>query len=278
MQITSPHNPRIRQLLDLQTPKGRRNSGLFFMEGPHLLETLLDAGIYPREVYVQPALLQRTPEGQTLLGRLKSSPWLAPERLIEVSQRVSEAIGDVETSQGVLCVLPLPDFAPERIRALRQPAQRPALLILDRLSDPGNVGTLLRTALAADAEAVLLTANSVDTFSPKVVRAAAGAHVSLPIEANLSWHDIRDRVQKHCGEQMRVLLAESGSPHLYYEENLRVPFALIIGSEAHGASWEARELAGRAISIPLANGVESLNAAMAAGIILYEAVRQRRAK
>jgi len=272
--LTSPHNPRVRQLLDLQTTKGRKKSGLFLMEGPHLLAALLDANLTPDEVYYEPALLRRTPRGQALLARLKRAPDFLPDQLIEVSERVIAALGDVETSQGVICVLALASFSPERTRARRAEARRPALLILDRLADPGNVGTILRTALAADAAAVLLTTESADCFSPKVVRAAAGAHVALPIEGNLSWPEIAEQARHHCGEQARVLLAEGNSSSLYYEQDFRAPFALIIGSEAHGPSREARELATQTVSIPLANGVESLNAAMAAGIILYEAVRQ----
>lgn len=274
--LTSPHNPRVRQLLDLQTTKGRKKSGLFLMEGPHLLTALLDAGIIPAEVYYEAAFSRRTPKGQALLERLKRAPDFLPDQLIEVSERVIAALGDVETSQGIICVLSLAQFSPERTRARRGKAQRGVLLILDRLADPGNVGTILRTALAADAAAVLLTTESVDCFSPKVVRAAAGAHVALPIEGNLSWPQIAERARQHCGAQTCVLLAEGSSPTRYYEQDFRAPFALIIGSEAHGPSHEARELATQTLSIPLANGVESLNAAMAAGIILYEAVRQNR--
>jgi TrmH family RNA methyltransferase len=171
-------------------------------------------------------------------------------------------------------VLPLDAFDPARLRAQRAKVPRPALLILDDLADPGNMGTILRTALAADVEEVLLTPESVDCFSPKVVRAAAGAHVRLPIETNISWSTIAERVAMHCAGESRILLAEAGSPHIYYEQDLKSPFALIIGNETHGPSQEARALATRSISIPLANRVESLNAAMAAGIILYEAVRQ----
>jgi len=147
--------------------------------------------------------------------------------------------------------------------------------VLDNLADPGNMGTILRTALAADVHEVLLTANSVDCFNPKVMRSAAGAHVALPIGTNLSWEAISERMALHCAGSPRILLAEAGSPHIYYEQDLRAPFTLIIGNEAQGPSAEARALATLSISIPLANSVESLNAAMATGIILYESVRQR---
>jgi len=274
--ITSPSNPRISRLHDLHTTRGRKKSGLFLMEGLHLLEALLDAQIVPREVYYQPELLQRTASGRALLKRLLHASTLPAEHLIEVSERVIESLGEVQTSQGLISVLPLDAFQPELVGARRSAAFRPALLILDGLADPGNMGTILRTALAADAAEVVLTPDCVDCFSPKVVRAAAGAHIALPIAADLPWEAIAEIINLHCAEEQRVFLAEGRSPHLYYEQDLRRSFALIIGSEAHGPSQEARKLATITISIPLANGVESLNAAMAAGIVLYEAVRQAR--
>ena len=274
--ITSPTNPRISTLRELHTTKGRKKSGLFLMEGPHLLEALLDAKIVPYEVYYQPELLQRTPKGRSLLARLVHASSLPPEQLIEVSERVIESLGEVQTSQGVVSVLPLDAFQPELVRTRRSTAPRPALLILDELADPGNMGTILRTAQAADVDEVLLTPNCVDCYSPKVVRAAAGAHIGLPIAINLSWEAITERITAHCEGDKRVFLAEAGSPYLYFEQDLRHPFALIIGNEAHGPSHGARETATMSIAIPLANGVESLNAAMAAGIVLYEAVRQAR--
>src|SRR2546421_3681018 len=241
MLITSPQNPRISKLRDLHTTRGRKKSGLFLMEGPHLLETLLDADMLPQEVYYQPELLQRTAKGRALLTRLLHTPGLSRDqlgdRLVEVSERVIEALGDVQTSQGVVSVLPLDAFRPTRLHARRSPSvQRPVLLILDGVADPGNMGTILRTALAADVYEVLLTANCVDCYSPKVVRAAAGAHVALPIEAHLSWPGIAAKVIAHCAGLLRVLLAEVNAPHLYYEQDLVKPFALIIGNEAQGPS------------------------------------------
>src|SRR5579884_1419067 len=213
--ITSPTNPRISKLRDLHTPRGRKKSGLFLIEGPHLLETLLDAGIMPEEIYYQPELLQRTAKGKALFARLMHTAKLPQQRLVEVSERVIESIGEAQTSQGVVSVLPLDVFDPVRLRAQRPKVHRPALLILDDLADPGNMGTILRTALAADVDEVLLTPDCVDCFSPKVVRAAAGAHVALPIEPNLSWSAIAERVAVHCAGKSCVLLAEAGNGHIY---------------------------------------------------------------
>ncbi len=281
--ITSPTNPRINKLKDLHTTRGRKRSGLFLMEGLNLLEALLDAHVLPSEVYYQPAYLQRTAKGKLLLHRLLQSTELTDEQRVEVSERVIEALSDTVTSQGVVSVLPLTVFQEDSIRARRaqrtaptREIQRPALLILDDIADPGNMGTILRTALATDVDAVILTPNCVDCYSPKVVRAAAGTQLLLPIVSDTPWKEIAERIQIHCQGQARILLAEADSPTLYYEQDLTHPFALVISNEAHGPSPEARTLATTSITIPLANGVESLNAAMAAGIILYEAVRQQK--
>ncbi|HEY3992707.1 MAG TPA: RNA methyltransferase [Ktedonobacteraceae bacterium] len=276
--ITSLANPHVAQVRDLHTTKGRKKSGLLLMEGPHLLDALLLAGFLPPEIYYQPELLQRTPEGRTLLARLLHPPasW-SSVALFEVSERVAEVLSEAQTSQGVYAVLPLQLFQPERLQARRPLAARPALLVLDDLADPGNMGTILRTALAADVYEVLLTPHCVDCYSPKVVRAAAGAHVALPVWRDLSWSAIEARIAQHCGSAgERVFIAEASGSRPYYTEDLRQPFALIIGNEAHGTSQQARELASRALSIPLANQVESLNAAIATGIFLFEAVRQLR--
>lgn len=275
MFIDSPHNPRIQALRELHTTRGRKKTGLFLLEGPHLLEALLNADVWPEEVYAQPERLQRTVKGKQLLALLQDEHILAGGRVIEVSERVMEALGEVEASQGVICVAPMATFAAERLRGRREKRERAALLVLDSLADPGNMGMLLRTALAADVSEVLMTVGCVDCYGPKVVRAAAGAHMALPIEPALAWSAIEEKVERHCGGERRAMLAEAGSEHVYYEEDLRRPFALVIGNEAHGPSREARALATMSVAIPLANGVESLNAAMAAGIMLYEAVRQR---
>lgn len=276
--ITSLANPRVAQIRDLHTTKGRKKSGLLLMEGPHLLETLLAAHMLPLEIYYQPELLRRTPEGRDLCARLlHPTSSLATVALFEVSERVAEALSEAQTSQGVVCVLPMQLLQAERLHRQRLPAVRPALLVLDDLADPGNMGTILRTALAADVQAVLLTPHCVDCYSPKVVRSAAGAHVALPIETHLSWFAIEEKIISHCeGATRRVFCAEASAPTPYYAENLVQPFVLLIGNEAHGLSEQAHMLATQAISIPLANQVESLNAAMATGIILFEAVRQLR--
>lgn len=275
-RITSLANPRIARVRDLQTVRGRKKSGLLLMEGPHLCAALLASELSPQAIYFQPELLGRTPQGRDLLASLLHVPpaW-SQVALFEVDERVAEALGDTHTSQGIVCVVSAQLFEPQRLLARRVRDRRPALLILDDLADPGNLGTLLRTALAANVAEVLLTARCVDCYSPKVVRAAAGAHLALPVWTDLSWSAIAERIARHNGAgSERIFLAEASGAQPYYTVDLARPFALIIGNEAHGPSQQASTLAGRTLSIPLSNGVESLNAAMAAGIMLFESVRQ----
>lgn len=277
VRITSLANPRVARVRDLHTTRGRKKSGLLLMEGLHICAALMASDLLPQAIYYQPELLARTPPGRELLAALLHAPSIWSQvALFEVSERVAEALSDTETCQGILCVVSARLFDPQILQERRPQCARPALLILDDLADPGNLGTILRTALAADVAGVLLTAHCVDCYSPKVVRAAAGAHLALPLWAGLSWPAIAERVASHgvAGSE-RVFVAEASGAQPYYAEDLAQPFALIVGNEAHGPSQQASRLAGRSLSIPLANGVESLNAAMAAGIILFEALRQR---
>jgi TrmH family RNA methyltransferase len=149
------------------------------------------------------------------------------------------------------------------------PAGLTLSLILDGISDPGNLGTILRTAWATGVEAVFLMPGSVDAHNPKVVRAALGAHFRLPlIETN--WEDLGQRLA-----HVESWLAEARQGLAYDQVDWRQPSALIIGSEAEGPSEAARRFTDRRVHIPMPGPAESLNAAVAAGVLLFEVARQR---
>jgi len=180
-----------------------------------------------------------------------------------VSESVMVACSDTEAPQGLLAVVPFP--------GLSRP-ERPTLsLILDRVRDPGNLGTILRTALAADVEQVLLAPGTVDFSNPKVVRAAMGAHLHLPVAA-LNWKEISERVAG-C----EVWLAAPDGDASYTAVDWTRPIALIIGSEAFGAGKQAQALAQGRVYIPMTPGVESLNTSVATAVILFKIVEQRAA-
>ena len=171
------------------------------------------------------------------------------------------ACSDTQSPQGVLLVVPFVQIPP-----------RPGVvLILDQLRDPGNLGTILRSAKAAGVGQVILTPGTVDAYSPKVVRGAMGAHFHLPV-SSLDWPAIAGQL---AGRE--AWLADAASGAAYDEVDWVRPSALIVGGEASGAGQEANSQATGRVTIPMAGQVESLNAAMAATVILFEAARQRRA-
>jgi len=177
-----------------------------------------------------------------------------------VSEEVMRAISDTQTPPGLLAVVPISE----------KPPKEGLLLIVDRLRDPGNLGTILRSAWAAGVGQLVTTKGTVDIYSPKVVRGAMGAHFHLSLAPDKGWEEIEPLL-----EGRQILLAEARGEVAYHEVDWSKPSALIIGGEAEGASEEAKRLAHKRVYIPMPGGAESLNAAVAASIILFEAARQR---
>jgi len=177
-----------------------------------------------------------------------------------------EALAETETPQGILAVFAL--------RSMPLPEHLDFVLILDNLRDPGNLGTLLRTARAAGVQAVLLTPGTVDPFSPKVLRSGMGAHFRLPVLIG-AWDEIQAICRTHCNPPLKIFLAEGQEGTACWDLNLRQPLALIIGSEAEGAGRQAHQLADVLVKIPMPGGSDSLNAAIAGSILVFEIVRQR---
>ncbi len=258
MVITSAQNPRlqrIRGLLDKR--KQREEERAFVVEGVRLAEEGLSAGWTPELVLFAEGLSQR---GLAAVAGFAQ----AGAEVLEIAPRLMETLAETEAPQGLLAVFPQPAAAlPERVNFI---------LIADQLRDPGNLGTLLRSAAAAGAQAALLSPGTVDAFAPKVVRAGMGAHFRLPI-LHASWEEIRAVC---TGHGLQVLLAEADRGDACWDLDLRQPLALIVGSEAEGARPPASALANRAVTIPMPGKSESLNAAVAASILLFEVVRQRR--
>jgi RNA methyltransferase, TrmH family len=252
--ITSSQNPKIKLVRALLgRAKERREAGAFVVEGVRLLEeaetrdwkfrfALYDGSLNARGSSLVESLLSRGIEVE------------------EVSNRLMKLLSDTETPQGILAVL---EFNPYPI-----PDALDFILIPDQIRDPGNLGTLLRTAAAAGVQAVFLPPETTDAFAPKVVRSGMGAHFRLPIQP-MRWEKIRREAK-----DLQVYLADMDGTSCW-ETDLRPPLALIIGSEAEGASEEARELATQKISIPMSGDIESLNAGVAGSVLMFEVVRQR---
>jgi TrmH family RNA methyltransferase len=274
--ITSPTNQHIALLRSLHMAKGRAAEEAFLIEGPHLLEEAFAARIRPRLIVYDPDGLGRSADGRRLLARIAEAEASGVEALEAAPTALARAC-DTQAPQGVVASVALTDVAPDAVRARRRGRARNMLLALDALADPGNVGTIFRSALAADVDEVFLGPNCADPYAPKVVRAGAGVHFHLPIRPNLSWHGIASRSAGSPAVH-QTLVAEAAGRRAYDECDLTVRTLLIIGAEAHGISPQASALATERVNIPMWNKVESLNAAIAASVILFEGARQRRTK
>jgi RNA methyltransferase, TrmH family len=257
--ITSVHNPKVQAIRKLQTQsRARRDEHKFVIEGVRLSEEALQAGWQTHEVFFTDQLDER---GKKVLVGFTNQGVPAEQ----VTQEVMKSISETETPQGILAVLSL--------QALPIPKNLSFILVLDAVRDPGNLGTILRTAAAAGVQSVLLSPGCADAFAPKVVRAGMGAHFRLPI-LQPGWETIR-HILKTPGKDLGIYLADSiaGSP--YTQVDFRLPLALIVGGEAGGAGSESASLADDRVHIPMPGGSESLNAAIAASILIFEVIRQR---
>ncbi len=257
--ISSAANPRVKAIRELHSRRGRQEQQSYLVEGVRLMEEALATGVTSRAVYVNAERLSASARGAALLARLEAqSP--RPE---EMSLPALSAAAGTETPQGVLAVLPLP--APGQV-----PGGSALVAVLDGMQDPGNLGTILRTALAAGAGAVITSPGCADVYAPKAVRAGMGAHFRLPVLPGVPWVDMAGVL---AGRRVLLAVPEGGTS--YWQVDWTGPVAVIIGGEAQGAGADARALATTEVSISMAAGVESLNAAVAAGILLFEAYRQR---
>ena len=250
--ITSLNNDKVKYIRRLQNERRfRTREQAFIVEGTRWLTEFLQS---PQS----PNLIMHTAVWQNnhapILQQLK-----APSQI--VSEAVMAAISDTEAPSGVLAIVP--------IQPRPLPDTPSLLLVLDAVTTPGNLGTMLRSAAAAGADGVLLAPGCVDAYNPKVVRGGMGAHLRLPIH-HLTWAEIAQRLKN-----MSVWVATATGEKSYTAVAWQTPSALIIGGEAHGPRPEALELANGRIAIPMHRQTESLNAAVAASVILFEAVRQR---
>lgn len=248
------HVKSIRSLVTSR--KKRHHERFFILEGVRLVRDALDAGIPLSLVLYAPEQLADTVAEQDIVRYAAGqSNWY------EATPRVVAAAADTVTPQGIIAIAPWPTIPPS-----------PGLwLLLDELQDPGNLGTLLRSAAAVGVGRVLCSPGTVDVYSPKVVRAAMGAHFVLSLDANLSWDAIT-----LCINEKTVYAAVVDAERSYDEIDWLQPAVLLIGNEAHGISTAGRALATKLLMIPMVGRVESLNAGVAGSVILFEMLRQRR--
>lgn len=286
--ISSGSNPRIRKLVELQKKgKARRETGLFVIEGTRLCVDTPEQ--YIQEVYVTENRMRNATEKEKRL--LQEHP------VTIVTEEVMAKAADTATPQGILCLAKMPVYSRASLLGrgrgardvpdlrdardmkssgeIRDEKGEPLLLVLEDIQDPGNLGTIFRTAEAAGATGILMSRGTVDLFHPKVVRATMSAIFRMPFYIS---SDLCGEIAALRDEGIRSYAAHLRGKRAYDQLPLTQGCAFLIGNEGNGLSENLTAQADEKIIIPMAGGAESLNAAMAAGILLFEAARQRRAR
>jgi RNA methyltransferase, TrmH family len=263
LDISSLDNPLVKEYLRMaRSRKHRRSAGRVAVEGPNLLEQALTAGLIPAVVFYTEQY--SAGKGRFLLGALPQSV-----KQVRVTEAVFTRLAATEAPQAVAALIPFQE--PDLSSLLAKPLT--LALLLDRLQDPGNMGTMLRTAAAAGVEAVFYTPGSADPFSPKVLRSTAGAVFHIPTAQTREPLQLILHLQS---SEIQVAAALPHSDHSYWQADFKRPTLLVIGNESSGISAELSAAADCRVTIPQAGRLDSLNAAVAAGILIYEVLRQRR--
>lgn len=257
--LTSLQNPLVKQMRKLHRAKERREQGLFLLEGTHLLEEACAVN-FPL------AVVCCTPDWQDRHAGLWERASQQAGRVELVSAEVLEAIATTIHPDGVVATA-------ER-RSPNQPLSSNVSLAiaLETLQDPGNLGTVIRTAAAAGADGLWVSADSVDLEHPKVLRASAGQWFRLPMATS---KNLRSEILRLQAQGVQMVATLPTAKLTYWQADFKPPTLIVLGNEGAGLSEELTEMADVRVKIPLATGVESLNVAIAAALILYEARRQR---
>jgi TrmH family RNA methyltransferase len=257
--IRSRSNPFVRRLRALRE---KSRGELMLLEGPKLVAEALGSGVELVEAAASPRLAYGGRPG--VVDALRGAG--VTVRLID--DGILASVSEVETSQGILALARRPAFDEERIFA-----GTPLVLVAVGIQDPGNLGALLRSAEAAGGTGAYLTDGAADPFSWKALRGSMGSAFRLPHRRRLTTADALARLEAHG---VRVVAADPRGTLPYDEADLRRPVAILLGSEGAGLAPAARSRAAASVAIPMARGVDSLNVSVAAGVLLFEAARQRR--
>jgi TrmH family RNA methyltransferase len=255
MDITSLQNPRVKHIVKLRDDKRqRRQDGLMLVEGSAEIQLALSAGHTPQTLISAPELLSRPIDG-------------VDAESITVNRAVFEKMSYRENPDGWLAVLPIPQSSLEALKF----GESPLVIVAEAIEKPGNLGAILRTADAANADALLVCDPRVDVWNPNVVRASRGAVFSVPViecdnASALGFLKLR---------KIRVIAAAPSAEIVYSDVNLREAVAIAVGTEDVGLTDFWMSNADVRVKIPMMGKVNSLNVSVSTALILYEAVRQR---
>ncbi len=262
--ITSNQNPEIKLVRSLEKRKYREQEKLFVIEGIRIIEDALADRAEFFKVFYSPAL-QENARGIQLLQRLQQKG--IPEILI--TERLFKEIAGTETPQGILAIVRQPECSLTDLFVQKRLYKH--IIMINGVQDPGNLGTILRTAAAAGWAGAILTKGTVDLYNPKSLRATMGAVLKFPIYKADNYNSLWDQL-KVAGYQIVATGLQANK--WYYDVNFTKPTVLVVGNEGHGVEEEILEKADCLIKIPMAPDAESLNVAIAAGVLIFEGVRQ----
>ena len=258
--VTSTSNQKVKHLVALsQKAKVRREEDSFIVEGPRMFKEAPREQI--KEVYVSESFLKKNAD-KNLLNDIKYEI---------VSDEVFQKISDTKTPQGILSVLKQPHY--EITDMLK--SESPLLIILEDIQDPGNLGTILRAGEGAGIDGVIMTKGTADLFNPKVIRSTMGSVYRVPF---LYVDNILSAIEQLKNNGVNVYAAHLEDSVDYDEPDYKSGTAFLIGNEGNGLKRETADAATQYIKIPMKGQVESLNAAVASTILMYEAARQRKLK
>lgn len=267
--LTSLQNPLIKQIRKLHTAKGRRNQQQFILEGTHLIEAACQAN-YPIEVVCY------TSNWQAQYPDLWQRVAQQANRIECVDERVLNTIATTVNPDGIIATVPrLSESFSTTIfdnnNSINQTYSTPLYLALETIQDPGNLGTMIRTAAAAGVAGLLISDDSVDLDHPKVLRASVGAWFNLPMKVSSDLATELKAAQQHG---IQIVATLPTATQLYWEFDFQQPTIILLGNEGAGLSQSLIDLTNQQLKVPLSAGVESLNVGICAALILYEAQRQ----
>ncbi|HOJ09677.1 MAG TPA: 23S rRNA (guanosine(2251)-2'-O)-methyltransferase RlmB [Clostridiales bacterium] len=267
--IKSENNPLIKEVKALKTKKYREQKKLYFIEGLKFVEEALLSGADITKIFISETLEINGKISGIKLITSKEEPieydiYVVPDNLFK-------GMSDTGTPQGILAVVKMRNYTMDDIIALKNNKDN-LFVVLDSIQDPGNMGTIIRTADAADFTAIIVSKGCVDFYNPKVLRSTMGSIFHIPV---VFCDNLADVLKYFRSQGIKTYAAHLNGTVSYFNVNMSNNAAIIIGNEANGISNETASLADIFIKIPMPGSAESLNASVAAGVLIYESVRQR---
>ena len=265
--ITSTNNQQMKQVSALlKKSKERREKKSFIVEGPKMV--MEAPAKWLKAVYVS-EFFEKNPENKGLLNELEKKCKSVQAQFEMVSDSVFKSVSDTQTPQGIMAVVAMPQYQMEQLLQ----GESTHLLILESIQDPGNLGTMVRTGEGAGVTGVIMNKTTVDLFNPKTIRSTMGSIYRVPFMVTENLSETMEELKQ---QEVSLYAAHLKGQHAYDEEDYTKACGFLIGNEGNGLSDEIADLADTYIKIPMGGQVESLNAAISATLLMYEANRQRR--